>query len=260
MPQLGLGVWQTPPDATEAAVSTAFDAGYRAIDTAWAYQNEAGVGAAFAHSGLERDEVFITTKLWNNSHGYDAALQAFDVSRRNLGLDVVDLYLIHWPVPSLDLYVETWRALEKLYADGAVRAIGVSNFLPEHLDRLIADSDIVPAVNQIELHPHFQQAELRAADAAHGIVTQAWSPLGQGQVLTDPTITAIAEKHERSAAQVIIRWHLDIGNNVIPKSVTPARIHENIAVFDFALDADDLAAITAIDQDRRIGMNPMDVA
>jgi diketogulonate reductase-like aldo/keto reductase len=257
MPQLGFGVWQLPDEETPQAVATALEAGYLSIDTAAIYQNEAGVGRAIAASGLPREELFITTKLWNHNHGYDATVRAFDGSLRNLGLDYLDLYLIHWPVPAADRYVETWRALEKLQADGRVRAIGVSNFQIPHLHRLFDETDTVPAVNQIELHPRLPQAALRAFDAEHGIVTEAWSPLARGgDLLADQEITALAEKHGRTPAQIVLRWHLQLGNVVIPKSATPARIRENIEVFDFELDRADLERIATLDDGTRIGPHP----
>ncbi|MFJ9667987.1 aldo/keto reductase [Streptomyces sp. NPDC101219] len=257
MPQLGFGVWQVPDAEAETAVATALEAGYRSIDTAAAYGNEEGTGRAIARSGVPREELFVTTKLWNSDQGYDATLRAFDASVSRLGLDFVDLYLIHWPTPERDLYVETYKAFEKLYADGRVRAIGVSNFLPEYLERLTAETSVVPAVNQIELHPHLQQHASREYHAERGIATEAWSPLGQGKGLLEvPAIVAIARKHERTPAQVVLSWHLQLGNVVIPKSVTPSRIRENIDVFDFALDAEDLAAISALNEDRRIGPDP----
>ncbi|MFD0369148.1 aldo/keto reductase [Streptomyces sp. NPDC127114] len=257
MPQLGFGVWQVPDDEAEAAVSTALEAGYRSIDTAAIYENETGTGKALAASGLPREELFVTTKLWNSEQGYDSTLRAFDASLDKLGLDHVDLYLIHWPVPAKDAYVDTYRAFEKILADGRARAIGVSNFLPEHLDRLIGETSVVPAVNQIELHPQLQQAGSREAHARHGIATEAWSPLGQGKGLLEvPAIVAIAQKHGRTPAQVVLRWHLQTGNVVIPKSVTPSRIRENIDVFDFELDAEDLAGVAALDEGRRLGPNP----
>ncbi|MFB7511726.1 aldo/keto reductase [Streptomyces sp. NPDC056144] len=257
MPQLGFGVWQVPDAEAAAAVGTAIEAGYRSIDTAAIYENERGTGQAVAASGVPREELFITTKLWNSEQGYDSTLRAFDASLDKLGLDYVDLYLIHWPVPAKDAYVDTYRALEKINADGRARAVGVSNFLPEHLERLLGETSVVPAVNQIELHPHLQQAASREVHARHGIATEAWSPLGQGKGLLEvPAIVAIANKHGRSPAQVVLRWHLQTGNVVIPKSVTPSRIRENIDVFDFELDAEDMAAIAALNEDRRIGPNP----
>ncbi|HEY2724249.1 MAG TPA: aldo/keto reductase [Pseudonocardiaceae bacterium] len=261
IPQLGFGVFQVPPEDVERAVTAALETGYRSIDTAAAYRNEEGVGRAVAASGLPRDEVFVTTKLWNSDHGYDEALRAFDAGVGRLGLDTVDLYLIHWPVPSRDRYVETWKALEKLAADGRVRAIGVSNFTIENLQRIFAETGTVPAVNQIELHPHFQQRDLRAVHAEHGIATEAWSPLAQGGVLSEPTVTRIAEAHGVTPAQAVLRWHLQLGNIVIPKSVTPERIRENFDVFGFELSADEMAAIGELDSPTgRIGPDPAEFA
>ncbi|MEV8592852.1 aldo/keto reductase [Streptomyces sp. NPDC052012] len=257
MPQLGFGVWQVPDDEAETAVTQALQAGYRSIDTAAAYGNEEGTGRAIAKSGIPREDLFVTTKLWNSDQGYDATLRAFDTSLSKLGLDYLDLYLIHWPLPARDTYVDTYRAFEKLHADGRIRAIGVSNFLPEHLERLISETSVIPAVNQIELHPHLQQHAAREYHAEQGIATEAWSPLGQGKGLLEvPAIVAIAQKHHRTPAQVVLRWHIQLGNVVIPKSVTPSRIQENIAVFDFSLDAEDLAAISALNEDRRLGPDP----
>ncbi|MFJ6700388.1 aldo/keto reductase [Streptomyces sp. NPDC091272] len=256
MPQLGFGVFQVPDEDTTAAVRSALEAGYRSIDTAAVYGNEGGVGRALAESGTARDELFVTTKLWNADQGYDATLTAFDASLDKLGLDHVDLYLIHWPAPARDLYTDTWRALEKLLADGRTRAIGVSNFQPAHLERLLDKASVVPAVNQIELHPGLQQRELREFHARHGIVTEAWSPLAQGAVLGDEAITSIAARHGRSPAQVVLRWHLQTGNVVIPKSVTEARIRENLDVFDFVLDQQELDAISALDRGMRTGPDP----
>ncbi|MFJ2112359.1 MULTISPECIES: aldo/keto reductase [unclassified Streptomyces] len=257
MPQLGYGVWQVPDDEAAQAVGAALEAGYRSIDTAAIYGNEEGTGKAIAASGIAREELFVTTKLWNSEQGYDSTLRAFDVSLAKLGLDHVDLYLIHWPRPAADTYVDTYKAFEKILSEGRARSIGVSNFLPEHLERLFGETSVVPAVNQIELHPQLQQAESRAFHARHSIATEAWSPLGQGKGLLEvPTVVAIARKHERTPAQVVLRWHLQLGNVVIPKSVTPARIRENIEVFDFELDADDLAAFTALDEGKRIGPDP----
>ncbi len=257
MPQLGFGVFQVPNRETEAAVTAALDAGYRSIDTAAAYGNEEGVGAAIAKSGIPRADLFITTKLWNDDHGYDSALRAFDESLRKLGLDQVDLYLIHWPRPLRDKYVETWHAFEKLLADGRVRAIGVSNFQPAHLRRVIDETGTEPAVNQIELHPYLTQAELRAFHTRHSIATEAWSPLAKGgDLLTEPMVTGLAAKYGSSPAQVVLRWHLQLGNVVIPKSVTPARIRENSAVFDFELADDDMEGISALDRGLRTGPDP----
>lgn len=257
MPQLGFGVWQVPDTETPTVVSTALEAGYRSIDTAAIYENEEGTGRAVAASGIAREDLFITTKLWNSEQGYDSTLRAFDASLDKLGLEYVDLYLIHWPMPSKDAYVDTYKALEKIHSDGRARAIGVSNFLPEHIERLIDETTVVPAVNQIELHPQLQQADLRAFHTNHGIQTEAWSPLGQGKGLLEvPTVVAIARKHGMTPAQVVLRWHLQTGNVVIPKSATPSRIRENIDVFGFELDADDLAAFAALDEGRRLGPDP----
>ncbi|MFF1911515.1 aldo/keto reductase [Streptomyces sp. NPDC058239] len=257
MPQLGFGVWQVPDDEAAKAVATAIESGYRSIDTAAIYENEEGTGRAVAASGVAREELFVTTKLWNADQGYDSTLRAFDTSLDKLGLDYVDLYLIHWPVPAKDAYIDTYKAIEKIYSEGRAKAIGVSNFLPEHLERLVGETSVVPAINQIELHPQLQQAESRAFHAKHGIATEAWSPLGQGKGLLEvPTVVAIAQKHGRTPAQVVLRWHIQTGNVVIPKSVTPSRIVENLDVFGFELDADDLAAFTALDEGKRLGPNP----
>jgi len=256
MPQLGFGVFHVPDDETAAAVTAALEAGYRSIDTAAIYGNEAGVGRAIAESGIPRDELFLTSKVWNADQGYDATLRAYDASLALLGTDHLDLYLIHWPTPKNELFVDTWRALEKLYADGRVRAIGVSNFEPDHLRQVIEAGSVVPAVNQVELHPALQNRDVAAADAAYGILTEAWSPLAQGAVLAEPTVTEIAERHGKTPAQVILRWHLQQGRIVIPKSVTPARIAENIDVFDFELSAAELDAIDALERDGRTGPHP----
>jgi 2,5-diketo-D-gluconate reductase A len=257
MPQLGFGVWQVPDAEAASIVTTAIEAGYRSIDTAAAYGNEKGTGAAITASGVPRDELFVTTKLWNSEHGHDTTLRAFDASLEKLGLDYVDLYLIHWPLPAVNKYVETWKALERIHADGRARAIGVSNFEPAHLRRLLEESVTVPAVNQIELHPNFPQATSRAFHSEHGIATEAWSPLGQGKGLLDePKLAGIAQKHGRTAAQVVLRWHLQLGNVVIPKSATPSRIAENFDVFGFELDADDLETIAGLDNGGRIGPDP----
>jgi 2,5-diketo-D-gluconate reductase A len=257
MPQLGFGVFQIPNDETEAAVTAALAAGYRSIDTASIYGNEEGVGAAIAKSGIPRDELFITTKLFNSDQGYDSTLRAFDESMARLGLEQLDLYLIHWPLPKHDKYVDTWRAFEKLLADGRIRAIGVSNFQPAHLRRVIDESDTVPAVNQVELHPYLIQEEVRAADAAHGIATESWSPLAKGgDLLSEPAVTALASKYGRTAAQIVLRWHLRLGCVVIPKSVTPSRIKENLAVFDFELTDEDVASVSALDRGERTGPDP----
>ncbi|MFE4588566.1 aldo/keto reductase [Streptomyces laurentii] len=256
IPQLGFGVFQVADDATTAAVTSALEAGYRSIDTAAIYGNEAGVGRALATSGLAREELFVTTKLWNADQGYDATLRAFDASLAKLGLDYVDLYLIHWPTPARDLYRDSWRALERLAEEGRIRAAGVSNFQPEHLRRLMDGATLTPVVNQIELHPALQQSELRAFHGEHGIATEAWSPLAQGAVLDDPAIVAIAATHGKSPAQVVIRWHLQLGNVVIPKSVTPARIRANFDVFDFVLTDEEMTAIAGLDRGLRTGPHP----
>ncbi|WOP17380.1 aldo/keto reductase [Raineyella sp. LH-20] len=256
MPRLGFGVFQVPDEETTAAVTAALEAGYRSIDTAAIYGNEAGVGRALAASGLTRDEVFVTSKLWITDFGHDAVLRGYDATLERLGLDHLDLFLLHWPAPTQDLYAESWRALEELYADGRVRAIGVSNFEPEHLARITRDGGVVPAVNQVELHPALQNRTVVAANQALGIVTEAWSPLAQGAVLGEAAITAIAERHVRTPAQVVLRWHLQQGRVVIPKSVRPARIAENLDVFGFELSADELAAIDALERDGRTGPHP----
>jgi 2,5-diketo-D-gluconate reductase A len=256
IPQLGFGVFQVPPEDTQEVVEEALASGYRHIDTAGAYRNEAGVGAAIAASGLGRDEVFVTTKLWNSEQGYDSTLAAFDKSLERLGLDRVDLYLIHWPMPSEDRYLDTWRAFEKIHGEGRSRSIGVSNFRVEDLERLEREAEMPPTVNQIELHPSLQQAQLRAWHAEHGIATEAWSPLAQGALLDDDTIVTIAAHHEKTPAQAILRWHLQLGNVVIPKSVTPERIRENLEIFDFELSEDDMAAIARLDSGERTGPDP----
>ena len=256
IPQLGFGVFQVPPEHTAEAVTRAFEAGYRHIDTAAAYQNEAEVGQAFHASGLDREDVFITTKCFNTDHGHEVARHAFKRSLERLGLDHVDLYLIHWPVPSRDRYVETWKAFIELQSEGLVRAIGVSNFQPDHLRRIVDETGVTPAVNQVELHPRLQQAGLRREHDDRGIVTEAWSPLAQGAALDDPAVTAIADAHGRSPGQVVIRWHLQLGNVVIPKSVTPERIAQNFDVFDFHLSGDEMTAIETLDAGERTGPDP----
>jgi 2,5-diketo-D-gluconate reductase A len=256
MPQLGLGVFQVPPEDTEQVVAHGLAAGYRSIDTAARYENEPGVGAALRAADVARDEVFVTTKLANPDQGYESTLAAFDASAEKLGLDVVDLYLIHWPCPGRGEALNTWRAMEELRAAGRIRSIGVSNFLPHHLTELLEAGEVKPVVNQIEVHPYHQQKELRAFNAEHGILTEAYSPLGQGAVLDDPVITGIAKRLGRTPAQVVLRWHLQLGHVVIPKSVTPSRMAENIDVLDFGLSADDMAAIEGLDRGRRIGFHP----
>jgi 2,5-diketo-D-gluconate reductase A len=256
IPQLGFGVFQVPPADTAEVATRALLAGYRHLDTAAAYGNEAEVGQAIRASGLDRGEVFVTTKCFNDDQGYQQARRAFQASLERLGFDYVDLYLIHWPVPAHDRYVETWKAFIELQAEGRVRAIGVSNFNPPHLARLIEETGVTPAVNQVELHPRFQQAGLRREHAERGIVTEAWSPLAQGAVLDDPAIAEIAAAHAKTPAQVAIRWHLQLGNVAIPKSVTPERIEENFDVFDFHLSPNEMAAIEALDAGERTGPDP----
>ncbi|KQR43978.1 oxidoreductase [Frigoribacterium sp. Leaf164] len=256
IPQLGLGVYKVPDDEAETVVATALEAGYRHLDTASFYGNEGGVGRAMRASGVPRDDVFLTTKVWNTDHGYDETLRAFDRSLETLGTDHVELYLIHWPAPTQDRYVETYRALERIREEGRARSIGVSNFQVHHLERLLGETDVVPVVDQVEVHPWLQQHEVREFAAAHGIVTQAWSPLARGRILDDPTLLRLAERHGVSTAQVVIRWHLQQGLVVIPKSVTPARIRSNIDVFGFELDDDDLAAVATLDSGQRTGSHP----
>lgn len=256
IPQLGFGVFQIPPDETQEAVEEALGVGYRHIDTAAAYRNEAGVGAAIAVSGIDREDVFVTTKLWNSQQGYDSTLRAFEKSLERLGTEYVDLYLIHWPQPELDLYLDTWHAFERLREEGVVRSIGVSNFRVEDLKRLGREAEQRPSVNQIELHPRFQQADLRECNEEQGIATEAWSPLAQGDLLQDGTIETVAAHHDRTPAQAILRWHIQIGNVVIPKSATPERIRENFEVFDFELSEDDMAALERLDTGERIGPDP----
>jgi diketogulonate reductase-like aldo/keto reductase len=271
MPAFGLGVFQSTPQETVSAVQAALQAGYRLIDTAAVYMNEAQVGEALRASGLDRAEVFVTTKLWISDFGQGKALHAFDRSLRKLGLQHVDLYLLHWPVPSqFDKTIESWRVAERLLREGRVRAIGVSNFLPAHLDALMAHTDVVPAVNQVELHPFHAQPALRAADARYGIVTQAWSPIGgskrywakddaaaaAGDPLRHPVITGLAQRHGRTPAQVVLRWQIQLGNSAIPKSVRPERIRENAAIFDFTLADDEMRAIDALDRQERGGPDP----
>jgi 2,5-diketo-D-gluconate reductase A len=260
IPQLGFGVFQIDPADTAEAVSTALEVGYRHIDTAEMYRNERGVGEGVRASGLDRGEVFITSKLNNRYHRPDDARRAFETTLTELGFDYVDLFLIHWPLPTLygGDFVSTWKTLEEFRADGRARSIGVSNFQVEHLQRLASASDQAPAVNQIELHPYLLNEQVGAYDEAHGIVTEAWSPIAQGAVLEDPAITRIADRLDRSPAQVVLRWHIQCGNIVFPKSTTPARIKENFELFDFQLDADDIAQITALDKGEpgRTGPHP----
>jgi diketogulonate reductase-like aldo/keto reductase len=256
IPQLGFGVFQVPPEDTAEVVTRALETGYRHIDTASAYRNEAEVGQAVRASGLDRRDLFITTKCFNTDHGHQQARKAFKASLDRLEMEYVDLYLIHWPVPSQDQYVETWKAFIDLQAEGVIRSIGVSNFQPAHLRRLIEETGVTPSVNQVELHPRLQQPGLRREHEELGIITEAWSPLAQGQVLDDPVITGIAEEHGKTPGQVVIRWHLQLGNVVIPKSVTPKRIEENFDVFDFHLSEREMAAIEALDAGERTGPDP----
>jgi 2,5-diketo-D-gluconate reductase A len=256
IPQLGFGVFQVPPSQTTEVVAKALASGYRHIDTAAAYRNEAEVGQALRASGLQRSEVFVTTKCFNDDHGYEQAKHAFHASLQRLELDYLDLYLIHWPVPAHDRYVETWKAFIELRDEGVIRSIGVSNFQPAHLRRLIAETGETPAINQVELHPYLQQVGLRREHDELGIVTESWSPLAQGEVLEDPVIVRIAEQHAKTPGQLVIRWHLQLGNVVIPKSVTPERIEQNFDVFDFELSDDELEAIDALDAGRRTGPDP----
>lgn len=256
IPQLGFGVFQIRPEDTQQAVEEALGVGYRHIDTAAAYRNERGVGAAIAASGIPREEIFVTTKLWNSSQGYETTLGAFRKSLNRLGLDYVDLYLIHWPMPTEGRALDTWRAFERVHDEGRSRTIGVSNFRVEDLQQLQEQAFIQPTVNQIELHPHFPQAELRSWHEAHAIATESWSPLAQGELLANETIASVAARRDRTPAQVILRWHLQLGNVVIPKSVTPARIRENFALFDFELSEEDMTEIAALDVGQRIGPDP----
>jgi 2,5-diketo-D-gluconate reductase A len=256
IPQLGFGVFQVPPAETTEVVLRALETGYRHIDTAAAYGNEAEVGQAIRASGLAREELFVTTKCWNDDQGYKEAKRACRESLDRLELDAVDLYLIHWPAPAQDRYVDTWRAFVDLKAEGLVRAIGVSNFQPPHLERIVGATGVTPAVNQIELHPRLQQRGLRREHADRGIVTEAWSPLAQGRALDDPVITRVAEAHGRTPGQVVLRWHLQLGNVVFPKSVTPERIRENFELFDFELGSEEMAAFEDLDAGERIGPDP----
>ena len=258
IPQLGFGVWQVSTSDIVSSVAKALDVGYRHIDTAAIYGNEEGVGAAIADSGIPRDELFITTKLWNDSHGVDAAVKAATTSLAKLGLDYVDLYLIHWPTPARDNYVAAWHGLEKVQAEGLSRSIGVSNFTEEHLRRVIGEGTVVPAVNQIEVHPTLTQEDFIAVNDELGIVTEAYSPLGLAADLDNESVRTIAESVGRSAAQVILRWHLQLGRVVFPKSVTPQRIQENFEVFDFELSQDQVHAISAVNSDNRLGSHPND--
>jgi diketogulonate reductase-like aldo/keto reductase len=257
MPQLGFGVWRVPNEQAAEVVSKAIEVGYRLIDTAAIYGNEEGVGEAIKQSAVPRGELFITTKVWNSDHGYDNTLRAFEVSLKRLGLDYVDLYLIHWPTPKYDQYVETYKALERIYREGRAKAIGVCNFHIEHLERLMKETEVVPVVNQVECHPYLTQVELKKYCKQHNIHVEAWSPLEQGgEVLKDETIVKIADAHGKTPAQVILRWHLQEGSIVIPKSVTPSRIEENFRVFDFSLTDEEMEAIHRLNKNRRRGSDP----
>lgn len=258
MPQFGLGVWQAQEGGeVELAVKTALEHGYRLIDTAAIYGNEVGVGMAIKGSGIPRDELFVTTKLWNDQQGYDSTLKAFDESLQKLGTGYIDLYLIHWPMPRTGKFIESWQAMEKLYNDKRVRAIGVSNFKPTHLRELLKVAKVVPSLNQIELHPKLQQHETREFCDQQGIKVESYSPIMRGgELLNDPVLAGLADKHQKTPAQIVLRWHIQNGLIVIPKSVTPARIQENIDIFDFALDDEDMAAIASMNEDCRIGIDP----
>ena len=256
IPQLGFGVFKVPPESTEETTRTALEVGYRHVDTAQMYGNEAGVGRAVRAAGLARDEVFVTSKLDNPNHARDDALRSFDRTLAELGFDHVDLFLVHWPLPEVGDYVETWHAMEEIYRSGRARAIGVSNFQPHHLRRLLAAAEVVPAVNQVEVHPYLVQDEVRAFGAEHGIVTEAWAPIARGRVLDDPVITTIAKRLDRTPAQVTLRWAIQRGDVVFPKSVTRSRIEENFRLFDFELSDDEMAEITALDRHERTGPDP----
>ena len=258
IPQLGFGLYLVPDEDTNSSVQQAFKSGYRSIDSAQIYQNEAGLGKAIKEGGLKRDELYITTKIWNSEQGYDSTLKSFDVSMNKLGLEKLDLLLIHWPSAHRGLYVETWKAMIQLQRNGRVKSIGVSNFAIEHLTKILDATSVVPVINQVELHPHFQQNELRAFHEKNNIKTEAWSPLGQGKVIADPVIKKIAEKYKKTPAQIILRWHMDNGLIAIPKSVTPSRIQENIQIFDFKLGPADLEMISRLDDKKgRIGPDPV---
>ncbi|AXQ48327.1 aldo/keto reductase [Pseudomonas sp. SAR267] len=257
IPQLGLGVWQASQEQARTAVSQALQIGYRHIDTASIYENEEGVGAGLRDSGVDRERVFVTTKIWNADQGFEASGKALDESLARLKLEYVDLLLIHWPAPAKGLFLDTWKAMIEAKMQGKARSIGVSNFNPDHLKQLIEDTGVAPVLNQIELHPYFQQADLRRSNAELGIRTESWSPLAQGKAIDDPLVREIAAKHDRTCSQVIIRWHLQLGLVVIPKSVTEARIRENYRVFDFELSDDEIGAIAALDREQRLGPDPV---
>jgi len=256
IPQLGFGVFQIKPEETAEAVAEALRIGYRHIDTAQMYQNEKEVGQAIAQSGIDPAEIFVTSKLNNNRQTFDDALAAFDETMTALGLEQLDLFLIHWPLPTVRDYVEAWRALERVYSEGRTRSIGLSNFQPNHVRKLLAETEVRPAVNQIELHPYLTQDELRAFDADHGIVTEAWSPIAQGLVLNDPTIGQLAQTHGRTPAQIVLRWHIQLGNVVFPKSANPQRMKENFEIFGFELSDTDMGMISALNRNERTGPDP----
>jgi len=258
IPVIGFGVWQVPDDVVVDATLKALEVGYRHIDTACVYENERGVGEALRRSGLNRDDIFVTTKVWNTDQGYDQTLRAFDTSTDLLGIDEVDLYLVHWPTPARDLYLDSWRALIRLREEGRARSIGVSNFHEAHLRKIVDETGVIPAMNQIELHPWLPQTHLRDIDARLGIKTEAWSPLGSGQLIDNPVVAEVAAKHGKSPAQVMVRWSIQLGNIVLPKSVTPERIEQNIDVFDFILNDADMAAIATLESGQRTGPNPDD--
>lgn len=260
-PQLGFGVFQIPNDDTAQAVDTALKAGYRSLDTAAIYKNEEGVRQGIERSGVAREDIFLTTKLWNSEQGFDSTLRAFDISVKKLGTDYLDLYLIHWPTPKHDRYVDTWKAFIRLRDEGRIRSIGVSNFQPDHLDRIVRETGVTPVVNQIELHPDFAQNDLVAANGKHKVITEAWSPLGQGgDLLKNETLVTLGKKYGKSPAQVVLRWHVQLGHMVIPKSATPERIRSNIEVFDFKLSDDDMTAIAKLDAGKRMGPHPDELA
>jgi 2,5-diketo-D-gluconate reductase A len=256
IPQLGFGVFLVPPESTAATLASAIEIGYRHIDTAQMYRNEAEVGEAIASSGLGREAFFVTSKLNNNQLGFDAALSGFDKTMAALGLEVLDLFLIHWPLPTVRDFVPTWQAFERLLAEGRTRAIGVSNFQISHLQRLFDECEIVPAINQIEAHPYLTQDQLLAFDAAHGIATEAWSPIGRGAVLTDPVLIGIGEAHDKTAAQATLRWQIQRGSIIFPKSMSPARMKENFEIFDFELSDEEMAAINSLNRNERVGPDP----
>ena len=256
-PQLGFGVFQIPNDETARAVDTALKSGYRSLDTAAIYKNEEGVRQGIERAGVARSDIFLTTKLWNSEQGFDSTLRAFDVSVKKLGVDYLDMYLIHWPVPKHDRYGDTWKAFIRLREEGRIRSIGVSNFQPGHLERIIRETGVTPVVNQVEVHPDFAQNDVVAANRKHKVITEAWSPLGQGgDLLKNDTLVALAKKHDKSPAQVVLRWHVQLGHMVIPKSATPDRIRSNIDVFGFQLSEEDMAAIAKLDAGKRMGPHP----